>query len=186
MSALRASTAQEHQELEDEVGIVESLKSEDGYRNLLETFYGIVAPLEAQLAQFPWEKLELNFNQRRKAHLLERDLSDLGVDTSTLPQCDELPALESFEEACGALYVSEGSTLGGQHILRMARQAELPESATRYFQSYGPRVGEMWKDLGGAFNSYAEGGERSPRLIDGARKTFRAFQHWFQTCRASK
>lgn len=183
MSDLRASTAQEHQELEDEVGIAESLKSRDGYRSLLEAFYGFVAPLEARLAQFSWDKLNLDFDERRKAHLLERDLTELGVDAATLPRCEDLPALESFEQACGALYVMEGSTLGGQHILRMARQEGLPESATHYFQSYGPRVGEMWKQLGERLTAYAETDERSARMIDGARKTFRAFQHWFQTCR---
>ena len=186
MSDLRASTAKEHQELEDEVEIAESLKSQEDYRSLLEAFYGFVAPLDARLAQFPWEKLNLSFDERRKAHLLERDLTDLGAVVSTLPQCEDLPVLENFEQACGALYVMEGSTLGGQHILRMVRQAGLPESATQYFQSYGARVGEMWKHLGEALNAYAEGDDRSPHMIEGARRTFRSFQHWFQTCRTLK
>ena len=186
MSELRAATTQEHRELEEEVGIAESLQSQEGYRSLLGAFYGFVAPLEARLAQFRWEVLNLRFDKRRKAGLLERDLLTLGIDPATLPQCDELPELGNLEEACGALYVMEGSTLGGQHISRVARQAGLTESAIHYFQSYGPRVAEMWKELGEALNAFAETGERSPQLVEGARKTFRAFQHWFQECRTAK
>ena len=186
MSELRASTAHEHRELEDEVEIVECLKSVERYRSLLEVFFGFVEPLEAQLANYSWERLGLNFDERRKARVLENDLRALGVDASTLPRCEELPELVSFEEACGALYVMEGSTLGGQHILRMARESGLPEGATHYFQSYGVRVGEMWRELGAALNAHAEPGERSPQVVEGARKTFRAFQHWFQECRATK
>jgi heme oxygenase (biliverdin-IX-beta and delta-forming) len=148
MSELRDATAREHQELEDEVAISESLKSEETYRSLLEEFYGFVAPLEARMAAFPWAEAGIDFEVRRKAHLLEADLIQLGGTPSAVPKCEALPVLENFAEACGALYVMEGSTLGGQHILRMARQANLPESAAKYFRSYGEKVGEMWKSLG--------------------------------------
>ena len=183
MNELRASTSREHQELEEEVAIGESLKSEDGYRRLLEAFYGFVQPLEAHLAKYSWHDVGLDFEERRKARLLETDLFSVGVSPADVARSNSLPVLRGLADACGALYVMEGSTLGGQHILRMARQANLPDSATNYFRSYGERVGEMWTSFGARLNAFAQEGDCSAQMIEGARNTFRAFQNWFQECR---
>ena len=60
-------------------------------------------------------------------------------------------------EGIGCLYVLEGSTLGGQFILR-ALQERLglsPDREARFFASYGKHVGSMWKSFGSFAEQYA-------------------------------
>jgi heme oxygenase (biliverdin-IX-beta and delta-forming) len=179
MSVLRASTEEEHRELEDTVAISSHLTSVESYRRLLEAFYGFVAPIEAALARHDWEDLGVEFSERRKLPLIEADLRELGSDPDKVPHCEGLPEFADKAAACGAFYVMEGSTLGGQHISRMARN--IPGSALRYFQSYGERVGEMWKAFGASVNEFAERCGNTSRMVEGARATFVALERWFQS-----
>jgi heme oxygenase len=181
MSALRAATSREHQELEDRVAVTEQLESSESYQRMLEAFYGFVKPFEAALAQWDWQRAGIDFSERRKAALLEQDLQTLGTNPAEVAECGELPEFSTLAEACGALYVMEGSTLGGQQITRLAEKAGVDDAATNYFRSYGPRVGEMWKSFGAAVNRFAENAGNEDAIIEGARRTFRALQAWFES-----
>jgi heme oxygenase len=123
--------------------------------------------------------LGIDFQERRKASLLEKDLVAVGTPPELVERCRWLPDASSLDRACGALYVMEGSTLGGQHISRMASQAHVDEKVLHYFKSYGARVGEMWKSLGEALNRFAEIGGDESEIVEGARDTFEALRAWF-------
>ena len=179
MSELRAQTAGEHRELENVVAINERLQSVESYRQLLEVFYGFVVAMEWELARFDWGQFQIRFEDRRKANLLEHDLRHLGVEPTTVPCCAELPAFQNQEEAAGALYVLEGSTLGGRYISQLAAKAEIPYEATAYFRSYGERVREMWTEFAAQLNRFIVQPESIVASVDGARKTFDAFRGWF-------
>lgn len=109
----------------------------------LARMYGIIAPYEAQLqlhaADFSpaWE-----LEQRFRAPLILQDLPRLGY-AGTPPLCPAMPPLATKPALLGALYVLEGSTLGGQVIARQLSKAGVPESC--YFQGYGALTGPRWK-----------------------------------------
>jgi heme oxygenase len=90
-------------------------------------YLGIFQPLETRLAAHTgWAALGIDFDERRRTPALIADIIALGGVVSLAPAADE-ETLQSFEAALGALYVLEGSTLGGKFILRaIVRNARRP------------------------------------------------------------
>ena len=59
-----------------------------------------------------------------------------------------MPTIHHLLQAFGALYVIEGSTLGGAIILKMLRKKEsvdIPENAVQFFNGYGDQNLAMWQ-----------------------------------------
>ncbi|MBC6698697.1 biliverdin-producing heme oxygenase [Hymenobacter puniceus] len=105
--------------------------------------YGVLALHEAHLQQHADEfAAAWELPQRRRAHLILADLPALGY-TGTPPLCPAMPPLTTKPALLGALYVLEGSTLGGQIIARQLSNAGIPDS--QYFQGYGALTGLRWK-----------------------------------------
>src|SRR5262245_19342734 len=107
MSRLRAETADQHTQLEQAVEIEQRFRSPDAYRELLEIFYGFVQPIEQLLAEHEWSGTGLDFSERQKAALLEKDLAATGSSPAGIGQCTSLPDFSSLDRAFGALYVME-------------------------------------------------------------------------------
>jgi heme oxygenase len=112
--------------------------------------------------------------QRRRVEALESDLRALGVEPlAPMPAPEPL----SVAEALGALYVIEGSTLGGQVIMRSLQGTDFEAGATRFFDAYGPRTGAMWKAFCGALEAFGAARQDDiPFVLAGARRCFGAFQ----------
>lgn len=180
ISRLRAETAQQHTQLEEAVEIEQRLQSPEAYRELLGIFYGFVLPIERLLAAHDWAQAGLDFAEREKAALIERDFATLGSSPEAADRCEDLPDVSSIDRAFGAFYVMEGSTLGGQHICRIATQRNIGPESLNYFRSYGPpRVGVMWKSFGDALNRFAETRGNPGEIIKGAQDTFDSLRTWF-------
>ena len=146
LARLRAETRPYHDALEAGA-FNESLRAgaptAAGTAHFLERMYGFLQPYETALRQHEaefgpaWE-----LPQRYRAHLIEEDLG-LSTGKPGLPLCPVLPPLHTRPQLLGALYVLEGSTLGGQVINRQLERACIP--LRRYFAGYGERTGPMWK-----------------------------------------
>lgn len=180
LQRLKSETLAWHQQVEQRVDVTHRVQSVDAYRELLVAFYGFYAPLEAELAKVDWKPLGIDWTERRKVHLLERDLSLVGVDAAEIARCDQLPALADETHALGCLYVLEGATLGGQYIERqLAQQLQMkPESGAAFFHSYGERRGEMWNLFREALVRYATTAEREDQLVRSASETFQKLDAW--------
>jgi heme oxygenase len=63
-----------------------------------------------------------DYAHRRKSTLLLNDISKLKGN-HTLDICSNIPAITNVCQAIGALYVLEGSTLGGRFIYRNIESA---------------------------------------------------------------
>ena len=118
-----------------------------------------------------------------KIPLLERDLKNLNgedFDPSSLVLCRDLPALDSFAQVIGCLYVLEGATLGGQIIGRHLRQNLnlSPENGAAVFNNYGERVWQMWKAFSAMANEQAEILKAVKEIIASAVNTFTKFDTW--------
>ena len=77
--------------------------------------------------------------QAARQKLIAEDLRVLGAPLPTIADQAYLPSIPGTAEAIGALYVMEGSTLGGQIIKKMiAKQLGTAEDhATSFFNGYG-------------------------------------------------
>ena len=172
IEVLRAGTAREHALIEDSLSILRDDFSRGDYEKLLMGFYRFHASFEPVLhgTLHPWAA-RLQLPKRRKIHLLQADLHALGVHD--LRACESAPAYPSAPAAIGALYVIEGSTLGGAVISRHLKK-KLPElsNALGYFSSYGEETGKMWRDfLGVAAQLVTE--ESFAEAVSSAVDTFR-------------
>ncbi|MCU0492307.1 MAG: biliverdin-producing heme oxygenase, partial [Chloroflexaceae bacterium] len=160
MTRLKQETQASHDGLELQLSITTRCTSREAYGQLLACFYGFYMPLERALNQLPeLHELELQFAERQKTPLLERDLAALGLSSAqiaALPRCTDLPQIHTAAAGLGCMYVMEGATLGGQLISRqLAQQLAIgPEQGGAFFASYGSRVGPMWRAFGAAVTSH--------------------------------
>jgi heme oxygenase len=187
MAELKAATRAQHEATEDVVGFEAATRDLLSYRHLLEKFYGFYAPTEQKLQQVSGLANAVpDIPARMKTNLLRDDIKDLGGDASNLPLCQSLPDLSNTSQAIGCVYVLEGATLGGQILSRQAKNAlaVTPEYAGRFFSSYGPKVGSMWKSFSQSADAYSEShpSERSA-IVKSATDTFSALSSWMQAPR---
>ena len=109
----------------------------------LAAMYGVVRPYEACLrAQEARFGPEWELPRRYRAALILADLPRLG-HPATPPDCPALPPLATRAQLLGAMYVLEGSTLGGQVIARQLTKAGI--GAPAYFTGRGDQTGPLWK-----------------------------------------
>jgi len=181
---VKRETQEHHRRLESILPIARDSFSLGDYLFVLERFLGIYRPLEARIMEISGMPESLQLDRRRKTALLEQDLSALGVDQETLAALPHasVHALHGVPEALGAMYVLEGATLGGQYISRSAsRNLGLDhERGCRFFSSYGPEVGSMWRSFGQVVRERLSGPDEQTRFITGAANTFSCFEQWMR------
>ncbi len=187
---LRRSTAAAHQQLEDLIGIDSRCRDRDRYRDLLAMFWGFYAPLEAALAQIDWRGTGLDFAERRKLPWLTADLIALGWSSTriaALPQASLGHRPEGLADGLGVLYVLEGSTLGGQTIVPIVQEALglSPECGARFFSSYGPEVGRMWRGYVAALEGEGANPQTAERIEQSALLGFESLMGWAADCSIS-
>jgi heme oxygenase len=165
---LRAETAEAHAKLEAVVGFDIHRPSVATATAMLESFYRVLATLEpAMMALLPFR-----LRDRQRLCLLSADLAALGraIDPRLEPSlASAMPRNEA--EAMGALYVMEGSTLGGKLIAKSLRTcSDWPVRGICYFNPYGERTGAMWAafqlELAAVPTAHAES------VVRGANQTF--------------
>ena len=122
---LRAATATTHERMHAHPGFEAAAAGTielSEYRRLLVRLYGFHRPFE-EIARSAAEafKVDLDMNARARSALLVADLQTIGFApsaTATLPFWRPSLRLVSKGSLLGALYVLEGSTLGGLQIAR--------------------------------------------------------------------
>ena len=120
-TALRAATRPEHEAVDALFGRFD-LSDSQGYRAFLAATRAAFAPVEQAIDQAGGEKALEDWPGRRRAALLAADCLDMGADD--LPAVDA-PVLNGPAETLGAIYVLEGSRLGGA-LLRRGVPASWP------------------------------------------------------------
>lgn len=171
MQALRAATRDAHDRLEDVVDVGRRTADAERYAELLACLRSVYAPLEDRLDATRWTPTVLpDWTARRKTAWLDADLAAMSAP---LVRDAPVPSTATLEDVVGVAYVMEGATLGGAVVVR-GLAAGLPR---RFFSSYGPRRGTMWR----AFRAHVE---HLPALDEGtvvaaARSAFAAFERPF-------
>lgn len=128
------------------------------YREILQGLYRAHRHLEQQIALFPTTAALLS--ARSKTALLRSDLQNLTITygpAATSFTAPVLQPLRSQAEAWGALYVLEGSTLGGKVIAsKLRRHTWLNDAHLQFFNCYGAKAAQKWQDFLLDLNHYGE------------------------------
>lgn len=148
------------------------------YAAVLKMFYGFFHPLEDRIRQYISPALLPDIEKRRTASLIKKDLAVLGF-SNDVNLCTSLPQIENAAQAFGALYVLEGSTLGGQTIVKMFSKSEtldIPADALHFFSGYKEETGKMWTVFVEELNKQQE----AETIVHSANETFSFLKKWMQ------
>jgi heme oxygenase len=175
---LRNDTAVLHSETEAVLGLPGSVRTLDEYRVLLGRFLVFHTGIECALASERWREnwtgIGIVLGDHSRTHLLATDLAELGASDSDSDSAASPPEFADFGEALGALYVTEGSSLGGR-LLAPAFAAVLGAIPTRFFLGEGRGHPLPWRSLQAGLVRYESGGGDYAAVLTGASATFRAF-----------
>ena len=167
---LRVATTADHRVL-DALGTKFDLASRSGYAAFLSAHASLIPALENLLDKGP---VPPRWPQRRRAGALAEDLAALG---RTLPEPADVPDLASPAQRIGALYVLEGSRLGGAILLRHVTTAQ-PDAPVAFLDH---RSGERcWATFVEWLDGLDCGSDEQRAAIEGARLTFAAFAAQFR------
>ena len=92
----------------------------------------------------------------------------------------DLPEITSNLQALGALYVMEGSTLGGKHISKMIAN-KLPALGNKgftFFNRYNDKTESMWLCFKQSMNQQVADAAAAKEVIAAADATFGDFKKW--------
>lgn len=126
--ALKAATAQAHKRLDARFSGLD-LADRDDYIAFLRAQAGAFVPVEAALDAAGAERVMEDWPNRRRSDAVLADLDQLG---ETAPTAVQAPRLRSQTELLGAIYVLEGSRLGGAMLARA-----VPDTLPRRFLAAG-------------------------------------------------
>lgn len=180
---IKEQTQAAHQSLEKQVvGIIKSIQSLSDYANLLRLFHAYFGGVELLVDKVLDKNLMPDYAERRKTELLKNDLQILNYHANDLLAESDLPRISDHFEALGAMYVMEGSTLGGVHISRMIREKlpALDENAISFFTGYKNQTQEMWQKFRQALDKDNFHKEDRDKVIACANDTFEKFGVWIR------
>ena len=165
-AALRAGTAAEHERV-DRLFSRFNLESVEGYRRFLLAQAAAFLPIEAELDRGGAADSVTDWAQRRRGDLLRADLLALGAENSA-----PIPAPEFGDAAAhlGAIYVLEGSRLGGALLKR-----GVPAAAPRSFLSSPDHKGS-WRKLLETLDMFLYRSDRLDSALNAAKGVFQNFE----------
>jgi heme oxygenase (biliverdin-IX-beta and delta-forming) len=156
--------------------------SREQYAAALRKLYGYFQPL-MELVQFRLDQALIPHGSPAEGfrRILD-DLSFVERDAVCVPLCQELPEIDTSAKAIGALYVAEGSSLGGRVIARKIKDSlELDASAgASYFHGAGDGTAARWLSFVSLLDAYGEEPEVAEEVMQSAEDTFCLFNAWLE------
>jgi len=99
-------------------------------------------------------KLELSWHHRAKSVFARQDLRSLGCEHLIVKLLDKEPlgnySIDSGEQAIGALYVAEGTAIGGVIIKKNLQKIDWivqNDFPIRFYGCYGQSLSPLWKEF---------------------------------------
>ncbi len=171
---LRAATRDVHDRLHRHAGfaaVQDATIGRGAYRDLVVRLYGFYAAFEVAAAVGPV-----------RSTWLASDLEALGLARAlhALPRCPHVPRLDTAHRRLGALYVAEGSALGGRELARSLDRLLGTDvtAGRRFFIGRGPQTGEAWRGYLAQLSAAPSETSAQAEIVTGAVETFAAFEHW--------
>jgi len=182
--ALRAGTAAAHERV-DAAFAGFDLRDRDSYAAFLRAHAEVVLPLEEALDDAGAERIAPDWPERKRGALLREDLAFLrkavrpepvegrlatSDEVDGEPPFDRLRANGGIAALAGALYVLEGSRLGGRFLAR-----QVPQTFPRaYLDANQPP--EKWRNLLDRFDSILYQPAELQSALAAAHTVFAAFE----------
>lgn len=174
---IKEATKQPHQELEKVVvQKLKAIRSETDYVDFLSNFYAYFSSLEKAFQPFITPDIIPDYHTRRTSAYLKQDIEELGGNVNGLQAI--VPEINNKQEAIGALYVMEGSIMGGSAIVKMLEKTGITKGVS-FFSGYGAETGQKWGLFVGIMNRIAQTEEEQALAIESARQTFSLFGNVF-------
>jgi heme oxygenase len=148
-----------------------------GYRALLARLYGFHAPFEAAVGiaadRSSWLQDDL------------RAVTQGACNLANIPRCESLTAFDTPARRLGALYVIEGSTLGGRQLARNldALLGSAGTAGRRFFLGRGAETSVAWNAFLSRLTSAASSPAMHAEIVGSAVRTFDIFQEWMHAWR---
>lgn len=179
LSELRGKTADLHHQVEKELygkEIRDKSLSLEQYKLLLKVNLVFHTALEKAIEPYINSIAELEYEKRKKSHLIKKDLKALDEE---VPSFRAVLKAKGVYNALGMLYVAEGSTLGGQVILKAAQQ--IPDidntKAHSFYNAYNSETGKMWKKFIEYIYNTSLSEKQREEVINSATEAFQLFSN---------
>lgn len=182
---LKQETKVNHQQLEKLlVKQMRIITRKEDYVKLLQLFYSYFGALEDKINQFILShKIEEEHSfQRRKTKSIADDIVASGGTVNEKCADEYLPEIKNDLQAFGALYVIEGSTLGGRVIAKMM-QRQMDMNAIEgftFFHGYGDETESRWAAFKELLNDQVNSNADKEDVVSAADETFAKFHSWIE------
>lgn len=175
LEVLKSQTWALHKALEKRLAFPDNFVCKTAYTQVLTLFYLFQRQLAFYTRVYQIQVLKkFSLPLRNRLPLCEQDMNQLAMAPVSMESYGTLQ-LQSLDEFYGCLYVSEGSTLGG-NIIQAAMVKMHGESAlgwTQYLNPYGEQMLPMWQSFRSALlEEIASGKVTVDSVVSGAEKTF--------------
>lgn len=175
---IKEATKAAHQDLEKKVVLkLKAIRSNADYADVLKHFYAYFNAVEKAISPYITAELLPDLAERRNSAYLRRDIEELGADVDSLPEV-RVPEINNTVEALGAMYVMEGSIMGGPIIVQMLAKYGVTKGVS-FFSGYGESTGVMWGKFVSVMNAAAETEKDETAAIAAANETFSRFGEVF-------
>jgi heme oxygenase len=179
LQILKQETEEEHRGAEGALPLMQKNLDQSTYVDCLGKWYGVIAAWEEQASLSAPAWLQPLLISRSRRSLLALDLAWFGVlapqERVTLPPLADLPSL------LGAMYVLEGSTLGGQIIASHVETALplTPGHGDSFFRGHGSQTGPLWKEFCEMLKTHIPD-DQQDKVIVSAKRMFMTVSFWMQ------
>lgn len=175
---LKEQTHTAHQKTE---GIIirkiKQIRSQADYIEVLKGFYAYFSAVEEVMKDYITEEVLLDLKERRNSSYIQQDIEALGGDIQNLPKVFT-PGITNAIDALSAMYVLEGSIMGGPYIVKMLEKQGI-ENGFSFFQGYGSDSGKMFGKFAAILNSHGEDATLHSKAVEVADETFTNFGEVF-------
>lgn len=163
------------------IPMIKDIRVSEDYIRILELFYSFFGGLETKVDAVTDLHLR-DHHLRRKKEAIANDILSLGGTLPALTPDQYLPETNDKLQALGALYVMEGSTLGGLYISKMiAKQLNLENGKSlSFFDGYGEKTEDMWNAFKSNLDERVVRPEEQATVVQAANDTFMKFKSWIE------
>lgn len=176
---IKEATKDAHVALEKQVvQRLKSIRTNADYAAFLKYFYAYFNHVEKAIAPFITEGLLPDYQERRNSSYIKNDILALGSTVEDLP-ATTVPVIDNHLKALGALYVMEGSIMGGSIIVKMLEKGGITNGVS-FFSGYGEATGPMWGKFVAVMNREAVADAQQADMIQTANETFEHFLKVFE------
>ena len=167
---LREATSTAHSRLDENLRLVDRLGAADRRGQLLAGYHLLHREIEAKIAPLLGDIADLDSSARRRASLIAESLAILGQSA----RADSAAGTDSLTraEAFGALYVLEGSSLGGRAILKELKRRGASLRGLGFLDPYGIDTGRRWRSFLSILEREVRSSEQKIDAVKGALSTF--------------